>query len=95
MKFLEKLNFSKDAIAEIEDNTPEKLLELIKVQKRLVAENITFLKDLGVTNYQEIFIRYYDMFLMDNSNFKDIFSKYEKEDLITKLSKNINIVEYL
>ena len=95
MKFLEKLDFSKDAISEIEDNTPEKLLELIKVQKKLVSENISFLRDLGIANYQEIFIKYYDMFLMDNSNFKDIFSKYETDDLITKLSKNINIVEFL
>jgi len=95
MKFLEKLNFSKDEIAEILENTPEKLLELIIAQKKLVSENISFLKELGVTNYQEIFIRYYDMFLMDNSNFKDVFNKYEKEDLIAKLKKNINIVEYL
>ena len=46
MKFLEKLNFSKDAIAEIEDNTPEKLLDLIKEQKKLVSENINYLKEL-------------------------------------------------
>lgn len=95
MKFLEKLEFSKDDIAEIMDNTPEKLLDVIKVQKKLVTENISFLKELGVTNYQAIFIKYYDMFLMDNSNFKDIFAKYEKEDLIEKLNKNINIVEFL
>ena len=95
MKFLEKLDFSKDDIAEIVDNTPEKLLEVIKSQKRLVSENINYLKDLGVTNYQAIFIKYYDIFLMDNSNFKDIFVKYEKEDLIEKLKKNINIVEFL
>ena len=73
MKFLEKLDFSKDDIAEIVDNTPEKLLEIIKSQKKLVSENISYLKELGVTNYQAIFIKYYDIFLMDNSNFKDIF----------------------
>lgn len=95
MKFLEKLDFSKDDIAEIVDNTPEKLLEIIKSQKKLVSENISYLKDLGVTNYQAIFIKYYDIFLMDNSNFKDIFMKYEKDDLIEKLKKNINIVEFL
>ena len=95
MNFLEKLNFSKEDIAEIVDNTPEKLLEVIKSQKKLVSENINYLKDLGVTNYQAIFIKYYDIFLMDNSNFKDIFTKYEKEDLIEKLKKNIKIVEYL
>ncbi len=95
MKFLEKLDFSKDDIAEIEDNTPDKLLGIIKNQKKLVSENISYLKSLGVTNYQAIFIKYYDMFLMDNSNFKDIFTKYEKDDLIDKLNKNINIVEFL
>jgi len=35
------------------------------------------------------------MFLMDHSNFVEIFSKYEPEDLIEKLKKNIKIVEYL
>lgn len=95
MKFLEKIGFSKDDISFLEENTPEKLLDLIKEQKKLVTENITYLKDLGVTNYQDIFLKFYDMFLMDNSNFIAIFSKYEKEDLIAKLKKNINIVEFL
>lgn len=95
MNFLEKLDFSKEEIAEIVENTPENYLTLLKAQKKLVSENISFLKELGIGNYQEIFIKYYDMFLIDNSNFKDIFSKYEPEDLIAKLSKNINIVEFL
>ena len=56
-------------------------------QKKLVTENISYLKDLGVTNYQDIFLKFYEMFLMDNSNFIAIFSKYEKEDLIEKLKK--------
>ena len=95
MKFLEKLDFSKDDINEIVDNTPETLLNVIKSQKKLVSENINFLKELGVGNYQKIFIKYYDMFLMDSSNFKEVFSKYEKDDLVAKLNKNINIVEFL
>ncbi|NMA50834.1 MAG: hypothetical protein GX951_03180 [Mollicutes bacterium] len=95
MKFLEKLNFSKDNISELLENTPDALIEVIKNQKDLVTENITYLKELGVTNYQEIFIKYYDIFLIDNSNFKAIFDKYDKKDLIEKLIKNINIVEYL
>lgn len=95
MKFLEKLNFSKDDINELLDNTPDKYIEAIKDNKKLVTENLTYLKDLGVTNYQYIFLKFYDMFLMDNSNFISVFAKYEKEDLIEKLNKNINIVEYL
>ena len=35
------------------------------------------------------------MFLMEPSAFDDIFSKYDKEDLIIKLEKNIAILEHL
>jgi len=95
MKFLEKYNFNKEEIADILNNSPKKLIDAIKNNKKLVCENIDYLKSLGVTNYQQIFLEYYDMFLMDHSNFVEIFSKYEPEDLIEKLKKNIRIVEYL
>ena len=95
MKFLEKYGFNKEEIADFLNNSPKKLIDAIKDNKKLVSENIDYLKNLGVTNYQEIFLEYYDMFLMDHSNFVDIFAKYEPEDLIEKLNKNIKVIEYL
>ena len=95
MKFLEKYDFNKEEIADFLNNSPKKLIDAVKENKKLVSENIGYLKDLGVTNYQEIFLEYYDMFLMDHSNFVRIFSKYEPEDLIEKLNKNIKVIEYL
>ena len=79
----------------IQINSPKKLLDAIKEHKKLVGTNIDYLKELGVRNYKEIFINFYDMFLMDNSNFIEVFAKYDREDLIDKLEKNISIVEYL
>ncbi len=95
MKFLEKYDFTKEEIADFLNNSPKSLIDAIKNNKKLVGMNIEFLKNLGVTNYQAIFLEYYDMFLMDHSNFEQIFSKYEPDDLIEKLKKNIKIVEYL
>lgn len=95
MKFLEKYDFDKEEITNFLNNSPKKLIDAIKDNKKLVCENMNYLKDLGVTNYQAIFLEYYDMFLMDHSNFTEIFAKYEPEDLIEKLNKNIKIVEYL
>ena len=95
MKFLEKYDFNKEEIADFLNNSPKKLIDAIKDNKKLVCENINYLKDLGVTNYQQIFLEYYDMFLMDHSNFVEVFAKYEPKDLIEKLNKNIKIVEYL
>ena len=95
MKYLEDLGFSPEVIEEIKDNTPDKLLTVLETQKKLVSENINYLKSLGITNYQEIFVRYYDIFLMDSSNFRGVFDKYDPLDLVAKLQKNINVVEFL
>lgn len=95
MKFLEKYDFNKEDIAEFLNNSPKKLIDAIKDNKKLVSENISYLKELGVTNYQQLFLEYYDIFLMDHSNFVEIFSKYELDDLIEKLKKNIKVIEYL
>ena len=95
MKFLEQFEFNKEEIASFLNNSPKKIIDAIKENKKLVSENINYLKELGVTNYQAIFLEYYDMFLMDHSNFVEIFSKYEPSDLVEKLSKNIKIIEYL
>ena len=95
MKFLEKYDFNKEDIADFLNNSPKKLIDAIKDNKKLFCANIEYLKDLGVTNYQQLFLEYYDAFLMDHSNFVKIFSKYEPEDLIEKLKKNIRVFEYL
>ncbi len=95
MKYLEDLGINEELIDELEENTPEKLLELLKNNEKLVSANINFLKELGIEKYPEVLIRFPDMFLMDNSNFKDVFAKYEVNDLIEKINKNVGIVEFL
>ena len=54
-----------------------------------------YLKELGISNYVDAFVRFYNMFLLEPSAFDEIFSKYDREDLIAKLEKNIAIMEYL
>lgn len=86
------MNYVSDEIRNI---IPEELKRDLEYNQDLVQENIRYLRDLGIENYQEIFKLYYPMFLMDASNFQDIFNKYEKADLIDKINKNIAIIEHL
>ena len=95
MNFLENCNFTNKQIKELEEDIPEIIKKSLLTNKRLVEANLKYLSDLGVTNLFIIFKEYYDMFLMDNSNFMEIFNKYEETDLIDKLQKNIAIIEYL
>ena len=94
MEFLNKY-FDNDTIMYLNDNVPKVILEGLEKEQKLVSKNISFLKDLGVSNIDNIFKNYYDMFLMDPELFSEIFNKYDKEDLIEKLKKNLTIIEHL
>ena len=63
--------------------------------EELIEANLKYLKELGVKDIDNIFKTYYPMFLMDVSNFKRVFSKYDPQDLIEKINKNITIIEHL
>lgn len=95
MKFLLDLGFDVKDVKQIEKNVPKLIKEQITNSKEVIILNINYLKKLPISNYVDAFTQYYDMFLMDNSAFCSIFSKYEKEDLIEKLENNISIIEHL
>lgn len=95
MNFLEECRFTNKQIKELEANIPSTIKKTLIENKKLVTANLKYLIDLGVTNAYNIFSNYYDMFLMDYSNFVEIFNKYEESDLIDKLNKNVAIIEYL
>jgi len=95
MNFLEYFGFEKEDISEFENNTPKKIMDVLEEHVELVKVNLGFIKDLGITTYKEIFINYPDMFLMDASNFSEMFTQYEREELIEKLNANFKMVKYL
>lgn len=95
MKFLEEYGFDKEDIEEFVGNTPKKMVNILKKHLDLVEVNLGYVKNLGINTYKEIFINYPDMFLMDASNFSEMFSKYETKELIEKLNANFKMVEYL
>ena len=95
MDFLSKLEFTDQEIKLLEECVPDILKDLIIENQKLVVININYLKNLGVKNYREVFMKFFDMFLLDVSTFKDIFEKYETEDLINKIQENVGIVEFL
>ncbi|MBR5662274.1 MAG: hypothetical protein IKX00_01320 [Bacilli bacterium] len=95
MNYLEKIGFTSEEIAMVKDSTTKVIFNLLTEQKKVVNANILYLKNIGIKNYKEIFIKYSDLFLMDNSNFIEIFDKYDQDDLVEKLNNNIDIFAYL
>ncbi len=95
MNYLVELGFSEQLVNLIVKNIPATAVAKLTEEEKTVTTNIKYLKDLGVSNYIEAFLKFYNMFLLDNTAFDEIFSKYDREDLIAKLEKNVAIMEYL
>ena len=55
-----------------------------------IYQNLNQQQETRLVNYKNL-----HNFLLDYSNFTGIFNKYDREDLIEKLDKNVAIVEYL
>jgi len=95
MMYLKDLGFSDETIDLLNKNLPDLAISSLEKEEKVVTANINYLKDLGVHNYVDAFVNFYNMFLIDNDSFDDIFSKYDREDLVAKLEKNVAIMEYL
>lgn len=95
IKFLQKFGFTSEQLSDLNNNASIHVLNTIEKNKNLVSTNINYLMGLGVKNIQDVFLEYYDLFLLDNSNFVSIFNKYDRDDLVEKIAKNVAIVEYL
>lgn len=95
MTYLKELGFNEDTINILKESLPRTTISTLEKEKETISSNINFLKSLNVTNYEDAFVKFYNMFLLDTKTFEDIFSKYDTEDLVIKLEKNIAIMEYL
>lgn len=95
MNFLLDYGFNEEEIKVFGFNIPPLLHEQLINSYKLVSQNINSLTNLGIQNVKEVFVKFYDMFLMDNSNFMNIFNNYEREDLVEKINSNADIVEFL
>lgn len=93
--YLKDLGFSEEIIDLLNKNLPDLAINSLKKEEKIVTANINYLKDLGVNNYVDAFVNFYNMFLIDTKDFDEIFSKYDREDLVAKLEKNVAIMEYL
>lgn len=68
----------------VDDNTYSELT----LFEGLIKENLQFMKDFGVNNYIQVIVKYPSIFLRDTESFKNIFSKFDREDLLQKVEKN-------
>ena len=91
MDYLVDLGLTNEEI----NNISSSLKESLELFPNIVKENFNTLKDLKLTNEHDVFVNHLQMFLINPDKLRNIFSKYDKEDLIRCLEKNHKVIEKL
>lgn len=95
LNFLINYGFSIEEINKLELDIPAIIIKKFILNKNNFLDNLVYLREIGIINYKEVFVTYYDIFLLDNKKFVAIFSKYEKEELIEFVKNDITVIEFL
>lgn len=88
LKYLYDFGLDNSDIETIMDNVDDEVYSELALFEGIVSENVKFMKDFGVSNYAQVVIKYPEIFLRDAESFKNVFSKFDKDDLIQKVEKN-------
>ncbi len=88
LEYLYDFGLDSRDLEDIKDNTNETTFSELSLFVGLVSDNIRYMKDFGIENYAQVVVKYPEIFLRDGESFKNIFSKFDKEDLINKVEKN-------
>lgn len=75
----------------IQDNVNSNTYSELSLFEGIVCENIKYMKEFGIDNFSQVVIRFPEIFLRDLESFKNVFSKFDRDDLIAKVEKNPNV----
>ena len=95
MEYLFDLGFSLEEINTIKNSHDSSVIEKIEFFPRLICTNYEYLKSYEIKNIKECFINHIKMFFMNPDKFRNIFNKYDRNDLIRCLEKNDMVLEKL
>ncbi len=95
MNYLEELGFTTEEIENLNKDLKKNTVELLTLFPEIVKANYEILKNVGISNYKEIFLKHSHMFLQNPNKFQAMFDKYDHADLIRCLEKNGAIIEKL
>ena len=95
MDYLLNLGITESEIQELKKVQDKNVIESISFFPSIVTVNYEILKDIGINNFKEVFLKHPHMFLQNPDRFKKIFDKYDHDDLVRCLEKNGDIIEKL
>ncbi len=93
MEYLLSFGLTNEDLETIKTHVPDDVYSELTLFKNIVIKNIEYLRDFGVENFAQVVIKYPEIFLRDEGSFRNVFSKFDREDLINKCKKNVAVIK--
>ena len=93
MNYLKDVGLTNEDVETIKYSVSDDIYSDLTLFAPLVKKNIEFLRDFGITNFKRVVIKYPDIFLRDEGSFENVFSKFDKDDLISKCLNNVAVIK--
>lgn len=88
MEYLYEFDLDSTDIEIMTENLDDETYSDLTLFKNLIKENIAYLQNFGIKNCNKIIVKYPEIFLRDTSSLENVLSKFDKEDLISKVANN-------
>ena len=95
MEYLFDLGFSLEEVNNLKSKSDKVTIEKLEFFPRLVTTNYNYLNSYGIKNIKVCFLDHVNMFFMNPDKFRDVFNKYDRDDLIRCIEKNDQVLEKL
>ena len=93
MEYLYNFGLDDSDIEKIKENTSDEIYSDLTLFAKIVEKNIIYIRDFGIPNYRQVITKYPEIFLRDVESFENVFSKFDKDDLIAKVTKNVAVIK--
>ena len=94
-ELLIKLGFTKDEEKKFRKNLTDEEFLIFNTFSDIVIKNFNTINALNVDNARGCLIEHPQRFIFNPSRFNSILDKYDKEDLIRCINKNIAVIDRL
>ena len=95
MEYLFDLGFSLEEINSLKSKSDISTIQKLEFFPRLVTTNYNHLNSYGIKNIKDCFLNHVNMFVINPDKFREIFNKYDRDDLIRCVEKNDQVLEKL
>ncbi len=95
MEYLFDFGFSLDEINSLKSKYDKVDIEKLESFPRLIKNNYQYLNSYGINNMKVCFMNHVRMFFMNPDKFRNIFTKYDRADLVRCIEKNDAVLEKL